>query len=80
MLQRLQASVTDFDVAALSPARYGLYERLGWEQWRGPLYVRTANGMLATPDEEVMIFRLPHTSQLNLDGPLSVEWREGEIW
>ncbi len=31
-------------------------------------------------DEEAMIFRLPTTPDLDLTVPISIEWREGEIW
>ena len=80
VMQRLAASIGDFDLGALSPADYGLYLRLGWEQWRGPLSIRTVDGLLATPDDEVMILRLPRTPLLDLDAPLSAEWREGELF
>jgi hypothetical protein len=36
---------------------------------------------LPTPDEQVMVLRLPRTpAGLSLDAPLSAEWREGEFW
>lgn len=69
-----------FELAALSPAQPEWYARLGWERWRGPLFIRTPAGRQATPGEEVMIGRLPRTPELNLDEPLSAEWREGELW
>jgi aminoglycoside 2'-N-acetyltransferase I len=70
-----------FDIAALSPAREAFYERLGWERWRGPLSVRTHTGSIATPDEQLMVLRLPRTpAVLNLEAPLSIEWRAGEAW
>jgi aminoglycoside 2'-N-acetyltransferase I len=57
------------------------YERLGWELWRGPLYVRAEAGLLRSPnDGEVMILRLPKTPDLDFDRSLSIEWREGEVW
>jgi aminoglycoside 2'-N-acetyltransferase I len=65
----------------LSPFNVKFYERLGWELWRGPLFIRTEKGLIPSPtDEEVMIFRLPETPDLDLTAPLSVEWREGEAW
>ena len=75
-------SVSDrFELAALSPSAVEFYTRLGWELWRGPLFVRTPAGPEPTPDEEVMVRRTPHTpAGLSLDLPLSVEWREGEVW
>lgn len=80
VMQTLQAQIVDFDIGGLSPAQHGLYERLGWKLWRGPLSARTAEGMIATPEDEVMILRLPGTPPLDLDAPLSIEWRAGEVW
>ena len=36
--------------------------------------------MTATPDDRVMVKLLPETPPLNLDDPLSAEWRAGELW
>jgi GNAT superfamily N-acetyltransferase len=70
-----------FDLGGLSPAETTLYARLGWAYWRGPLSIRTPQGLLPTPGERVMILRLPNTPPgLHLDMPLSAEWREGELW
>jgi aminoglycoside 2'-N-acetyltransferase I len=81
LMRRLAEEVRDFDLAALSPSSPGYYERLGWECWRGPLFIRTAEGPVRSPeDEEVMILRLPKTPALDLTAPLSAEWREGELW
>jgi len=79
-VRRVLEGVADFELAALSPAQPEWYGRLGWERWRGPLFIRTPAGRPATPDEEVMIRRLPRTPPLNLGDPLSAEWREGELW
>lgn len=81
LLRYLVPILDAHDVAALSPVDAGFYARLGWERWRGPRAVRTPDGLAPTPDEEVMIHRLPRTpSDLDLDAPLSVEWRPGEVW
>jgi hypothetical protein len=70
----------DFDLGALSPSDDGFYVRLGWETWRGPLSIRTATGSMPTPEDRVMILCLPGTPDLDLDAPLSAEWRDGELW
>ncbi len=68
-------------IAALSPSDAGFYERLGWELWLGPLYARTETGLSAMPDdEETMIYRLPTTPELDLTRPISIEWRDLEVW
>lgn len=90
MMRKLTAvaSSEGYDLAALCPAETGLYGHLGWEYWQGPLFIRpdrepapdTAS-LIATPEERVMILRLPATPPLKLTESLSAEWREGgELW
>lgn len=82
VLSRLPAFLGDFALAALSPSDDGFYGRLGWERWRGPLsYLDPGGTEIATPEEQVMILRLPRTQPaLELDAPLSTDWRPGEVW
>jgi len=80
LLRHLVPLFDEYELAALSPATERLYLRLGWEYWRGPLAVRRDGALLPTPDERMMIRRLPRTPVLDLDAPLSIEWRPGEIW
>jgi GNAT superfamily N-acetyltransferase len=69
------------ELAALSPARPELYQRSGWEFWRGPLRVRMPAGEIQyTPDERIMIMALPGTPPLDLDQPITACWRPGEVW
>ena len=79
-MRTLADAVQDYDLAALCPAEEGLYLRLGWQCWQGPLYIRSVAGPVPTPEETVMILRLPRTPALDLSAPLSAEWRDGEIW
>jgi len=80
LLAHFGSQVSDYQLAALCPATEHLYARLGWRFWRGPLSARKDDGIIATPDERVMILALPQTPSLDLDSPLSVEWRRGEVW
>jgi aminoglycoside 2'-N-acetyltransferase I len=82
IMHRLAASLGHFELAALCASTQGedLYARLGWEPWRGPLFIRHKGEVIPTPGQRVMILRLPHTPPLDLDAPLSAEWREGELW
>ena len=80
-MERVAEEIQDFDMGALSPFSVAYYERLGWELWRGPLSIRTDEGSIRTPrDGDVMILRLPRTPELDLNAPLSAEWRNGELW
>jgi aminoglycoside 2'-N-acetyltransferase I len=82
VMRRLAQEIPDtYDVAALCPADPEFYVPLGWRLWRGPLSIRLPTGELqATPDERVMVLELPGRRSLDLDAPLSAEWRPGELW
>lgn len=86
VMRRVAAEIQDFDIAGLSPFSERYYARLGWEKWRGPLLIRQNGKLLPTPPDEdgdeecLMILRLPKTPDLDLDSPISIEWREGEVW
>lgn len=83
-----RAAKDGYDLAALCPADTGLYGHLGWEYWQGPLFVRPgkepatdSTTLIPTPEERVMILRLPETPPLALTESLSAEWRAGgELW
>jgi aminoglycoside 2'-N-acetyltransferase I len=80
VMQRLAAEIQDFDLGGLSTGSHGFYARLGWQSWRGPLFIRTDTGILPVPDDSMMFLRLPKTPALDITAPLSAEWRAGEVW
>jgi aminoglycoside 2'-N-acetyltransferase I len=82
VLTRLVREVSGFELAALCPSDDGqpLYARLGWETWTGPLSIRYGPTVVDTPDESIMIHRLPLTPPLRLSDSMSAEWRPGEVW
>lgn len=81
ILEHVAQEIRSYELGALSPSDAAFYARLGWELWRGPLFIRTAAGLDPTRDESVMILRLANTpADLDLNEPLSAEWRAGELW
>lgn len=83
VMQRIAHEIKEYKLGGLSPFSVAYYKRLGWEKWRGSLFIRSETGLIHPPtmeDECVMILRLPQTPPLNLDAPLSAEWRPGELW
>jgi aminoglycoside 2'-N-acetyltransferase I len=78
----LEAEAHQFEIGGLSTGRIDYYRRLGWELWRGPLCYRLQGRVVSMPEENgAMVYRLSRTPALDLDRPLSVEWREGpEVW
>jgi aminoglycoside 2'-N-acetyltransferase I len=74
--------VADYELGALGTGVFAFYEALGWERWRGPTSVRTTSGPVRTPEDDgyVMVLRTPATPPLDLDAPISCDWREGDAW
>jgi aminoglycoside 2'-N-acetyltransferase I len=71
-----------FELGALGTGSQGFYERLGWQVWRGPLLVRRDGAVVRTPDDDggVMALLTPASPPVDLDVPLSCEWRPGDVW
>jgi aminoglycoside 2'-N-acetyltransferase I len=71
-----------FELGALGTGSHYFYERLGWQTWRGPSFVRTSSGTRRTPDEDGYILVLVTGSgpALDLDAEISCESRPGDVW
>lgn len=81
LMERAVAEIAGFEIGCLSTKRERFYARLGWERWRGPIFVRIGDGLVPSDnDAPVMIRRTPLTPPLDLEAPLSVEWRAGSAW
>lgn len=80
VIRRLAIEVKDFGLTGLSTGLPSFYERLGWDQWRGPLAIRAEGGLQPTSLDSAMVLRLPTTPELDVDWPMTAEWREGELW
>ncbi len=81
LMRHVSAKLSDFQLAALSPSDHAWYARFGWETWQGPLSVRQDGRDEPTPDEELMVLRLPRTPQgLDVHAAIACDWRPGEVW
>jgi aminoglycoside 2'-N-acetyltransferase I len=80
VMLRLAAEIQAEILGVLSTERVSFYTRLGWERWRGPTAVRTATGVIPTPDDTVMILRTPTTPPLDTNALLIADWRDGQPW
>lgn len=72
-----------FELGALSTGEHAFYERLGWERWRGPSYIRGANGtLLRSPDEDdgIMILRCAASRDVDLAAAIACDERAGDSW
>lgn len=74
---------SDDVLAALSSGSPQFYERLGWERWEGPTYVRRGDDLVRTPDEDdsVLVLRRGHDLQrIDLTAPIACQDRSGDAW
>jgi aminoglycoside 2'-N-acetyltransferase I len=83
VMARMSALVRGgFEMGALSTRRHHFYERLGWERWRGPTFVRHGSEAIRTEEEDdgVMALRFGRSQDLDLTASLSCEHRSGDDW
>ncbi len=80
VMRHVQQEIGDFDLGVLSPSHADWYERLGWVRWQGPLYILKDDGVLATPDDCVLVYRTPRSGDFDVRASLTGEWRPFELW
>lgn len=83
VMEAANAHIRDrYELGALGTGRHRFYERLGWETWQGPAYVRGPAGEARTPDEEgyILVLRTPNSPPFDRTEPISCAWREGDVW
>jgi aminoglycoside 2'-N-acetyltransferase I len=71
-----------YELGALSATDDGLgfYAARGWKRWRGPTSALTPAGIARTENDDGSVHVLPLTVALDLDGELTCDWRDGEVW
>lgn len=81
---RVMASIEElapgYDLLALSASAAGvpLYESRDWARWRGPSSVATTRGVVPTPDDDGSLYVFG--PGLDLDAPITCDWRDGDVW
>ena len=71
-----------FELGALGTGAHHFYQRLGWRTWRGPSGVRESGAVRPTPDDDgyILVLETPSSPALDLEAPISCEWRPGDAW
>ncbi len=71
-----------YDLGALSATDDGapLYRARGWQVWRGPTAALTPSGVVPTPDDDGSVHVLVGGEGPDLTGPLTCDWRDGDLW
>ena len=71
-----------FELGALGTGSHRFYERLGWQTWQGPAFVRESLGDRRTPDDEgyLLVLLTPSTPPIDFTMSISCDWRPGDVW
>jgi aminoglycoside 2'-N-acetyltransferase I len=72
-----------YPLGALATGSNAFYERLGWETWRGEIWLAEHGGRRRMPEQEgdLMVLRTPTTpSALEITAPLLGWARAGDPW
>lgn len=71
-----------YELGGLSTSRPAFYQRLGWERWHGPTFVRAGDDLVRTPEEDagVLVLRSGPRAELDLAAPITCESRPGDDW
>ena len=69
-------------LGALGTGAFHFYERLGWERWQGPSFVRVGDELRRTPEDDdgIMVLRVDRTLAPDLTAPISCDDRVGDVW
>jgi aminoglycoside 2'-N-acetyltransferase I len=71
-----------YELGALGTTDMGIpfYKARGWQLWRGPSSALTPSGVRRTPEDDGGIYVLATGAELDLDGELTCDWRDGDVW
>ena len=71
-----------YELGGLGSSDDGLpfYLKRGWLRWRGPLSKLTLKGVVQTPEEDGYILVLPVSAEIDLNGELTCDFRDGDGW
>lgn len=71
-----------FELGALSTDRHAFYERLGWERWEGPSFVRHGERLVRTAEEDdgIMVLRFGPSRDISLRSQIACTARSGDDW
>ncbi|MEA2297337.1 MAG: aminoglycoside 2-N-acetyltransferase [Solirubrobacteraceae bacterium] len=83
MMGALEAVVRGaYDLGALGATDEAadFYAARGWQRWSGASSALTPTGIEPTPEEDGSIYVLALAVPLDLGGPLTCDWRDGDVW
>lgn len=79
-LERVVRGAYDLGALGSSDEGAGFYAARGWKLWRGPAFALTPEGVRRTAEEDGCLYVFELAVPLDLDGELTCDWRDGDVW
>ena len=79
-LERVLRGAYDLGALGSTDDGAGFYAARGWKLWRGPSSALTPAGVRRTADDDGCLYVFELAVPLDLDGELTCDWRDGDVW
>jgi aminoglycoside 2'-N-acetyltransferase I len=79
-LESIVAGAYELGALGASDAAVDFYTHRGWIPWKGRSFALTPDGVVRTPDEDDGIFVWPLHHPIDVDGDITCDWRDGDVW
>lgn len=79
-LERVIDAAYDLGALGATDEAFDFYTGRGWRPWRGRTYTVSPTGRVRTADEDGAVLVLDRRGRFDLDGELSADWRDGDVW
>ena len=79
-LERVVRGAYDLGALGSTDEGAGFYAARGWQLWRGPSCALTPAGVRRTADDDGCLYVFELAVPLDLDGELTCDWRDGDVW
>jgi aminoglycoside 2'-N-acetyltransferase I len=79
-LERVLRGAYDLGALGSTDEGAGFYAARGWKLWRGPSSALTPAGVRRTADDDGCLYVFELVVPLDLDGELTCDWRDGDVW
>jgi aminoglycoside 2'-N-acetyltransferase I len=79
-LERVLRGAYDLGALGSTDDGAGFYAARGWKLWRGPSSALTPAGVRRTADDDGCLYVFELGVPLDLDGELTCDWRDGDVW
>jgi len=79
-LERVLRGAYDLGALGSTDEGAGFYAARGWKLWRGPSSALTPAGIRRTAEDDGCLYVFELAVPLDLDGELTCDWRDGDVW